>query len=219
MADKEQAAAEQGAPEDNQDIDKVEDAESDVVSAPPLSPSADGFPIEGESEWVSVMRGIAFFTMLSVIIMAAVFHFLTDDDGFVEIQQLGMMLGGLVFLLVLAYFFFLIVVIPRQANYGRYIIHENQVVFYPLTTLGLGIRGKGELVDVGKFMGLTTGLVVDKKGKSSYAVYLVHATDKGKTINIKSFPSTEEAGDYAKQLGNVLRLNVAIGKHKAAEKV
>jgi len=166
------------------------------------------FPIEGESRWVYVMRALAFSTLGAVAVIGAVFHFLAGQDSFVETQQIAMILSGIVFLLVFEYFVFLKIVIPGQADYGRYVIYPHKVEFYPLTAMGLGNGTRGETETMGKFMGITTGPVTDRKGRLSYAVYLVHSTKKGRTIKLANFPETARAEKYAAELGEVMNINV-----------
>lgn len=214
MAEDEQAETEE-TPEDNQDIVIEQEASS---SEEGVQLSAEGFPIEGESKWVTILRLMAVATLVTIGVIGAMFHFLTADDSFIESQQLAMMMGGIVFLLVLEYFVFLLVVIPRQADYGRYAIHETKVEFFPLTALGLAIGNKSETVHIERFAGVASSKSTDKKGKLSYAVYLVHSDNKGKTINIKSFPSAEEADNYAQNLGRKLRLNFVSGARKSRPK-
>lgn len=181
--------------------------------------SAVNLPLEGESKWVSVMRMLAFATFGCIILIAIVFHFLTADDSFVGNQQLGMMMAGLVFLLVLEYFVFLKIVIPRQANYGRYIVFQDKVEYFPLSALGLSVKAQGEAVAISRFMGITTSRVADRKGRVSYAVFLIHSADKGKTIKLRSFSEPVQAEAFAVRLGALLRLNVASGiARKARQK-
>ncbi|MCB9991316.1 MAG: hypothetical protein H6867_08030 [Rhodospirillales bacterium] len=184
-----------------------------VLSAAPEKLSRGGidFPIEGESRWVHVMRALAFGVFASLMTIGAVFHFLGGDDSFVESQQLSMILGGIVFVLLLEYFVFLKIVIPRQADYGRFEIREHKVDFYPLSALGLGIKTHAHPVSMGKFMGITTGRTTDKKGVTSYNVFLVHKDNKGKTIRVSNFADPVEAENYATKLAAVLRLNMVSG--------
>lgn len=181
--------------------------------------SSVALPLEGESKWVPVMRMLAFATLGCIILISIVFQFLAGDDSFVGNQQLGMMMAGLVFLLILEYFVFLKIVIPRQANYGRYIVSQDKVQYFPLTALGLGVRENSVDVAISRFLGVTTSRVADRKGRVSFAVFLIHSADKGKTIKLRSFNEPEQAEAFAVRLGSLLRLNVASGiTRKARQK-
>ena len=208
---------------DEQNQDTAEDGqekENHAIEVPATAARSDeSLPIEGESRWVMIMRLLAGSTFLAILVIGGVFRFLTGDDSFVQSQQLAMIMGGIVFLLVLEYFVFLLVVIPRQADYGRYVIHENKVDFYPLTALGLGIGPESEPVQMARFMGIATGRIAREKGGGVvYAVYLVHSENKGKTINVRNFPTLEEAEAFAGKLGGMLHLNVVSLARKGAAK-
>lgn len=221
MADQEAAAQDDEpdtqaiAADDTSDIEVKAKSPSKkaVVEAVPES-----LPIEGESKWVTTMRVLAFATLGALIVIGGIFHFLAGNNSFLESQQIGLILGGLVFMLVLEYFIFLRVVIPRQADYGRYVIHQDKVEFYPLTAMGLGIKPRSKAERMSKFLGITTGIVRNKKGVASFGVYLVHTTDKGKTINIHTFPDLKEAEQFAMKLGKLLQLNVVSGARQQAAK-
>ncbi len=210
------------------DNDKSGDSDSEALTASAESPektktnanpSATTLPIEGESKWVMVMRLLAFGTLTGLLVIAAVFHFLSGDNSFVESQQIGMMLGGLVFLLILEYFVFLFVVIPRQADYGRYEIHRDRVDYYPLTALGLGISSSPRPERLSRFMGITTGRMQgSKKAGTQYAVYLVHGQEKGKNIVIRTFSDPMDAEKFATVLAARLQINVASGLRNQAKK-
>lgn len=176
----------------------------------PKSPtSRTNFPIEGESRWIGTMRMLAFVTLAVLLIIGTGLKFLAHEDSFMESQQLMMVCGGIVFLLVCEYFIFLKIVIPRQANYGRYVLEHDGVTFFNLSALGLGVSARPVKERIGKFMGVTTGKVKTKKGITRYAVFLVHKSDKGKTININDFNSMQEASQFATTLAQDLGLAVA----------
>lgn len=169
------------------------------------------FPLEGESRWVAVMRVLAIGTLLAILVLGGVYHFLAGDRSFAANQQLLMIFSGIVLLLLIEYFIFLKVVIPRQAAYGRFLLHRDKVEFFPLTALGLGVRKDSVKVQINSFIGITTSRVTDKKGRVSYAAFLIHGSDKGKSIKVRSFSEPVEAEKFALVLGKAVNLNVASG--------
>ena len=156
------------------------------------------------------MRMLALVTLLLLVVIGTGLKFLAHDGSFIEGQQLMMVSGGIVFLIIIEYFIFLKIVIPRQANYGRYVLEYDGVTFFNLSALGLGVSSRPQKERIGKFMGVTTGKVKTKKGITRYAVFLVHKTDKGKTININDFNSMQEASQFATTLAQDLGLAVAL---------
>lgn len=178
---------------------------------PPPSPtSRTNFPIEGESRWLGTMRLLAYVTLAVLLMIGAAFKYLTYEDSFIEGQQLMLVSGGIVFLLLFEYFIFLKIVIPKQANYGKFVLDRDGVTFYNLGALGLSVSSKPQNERIGKFMGVTTGKVKAKKGATRYGVYLIHKTDKGKTIKINDFSSMQEASQFATTLAQDLGLAVAL---------
>lgn len=194
--------------------DKTEELKAELPPSNetlPKSPtSRTNFPIEGESRWIGTMRMLALVTLILLVVIGTGLKFLAHDGSFIESQQLMMVSGGIVFLIVIEYFIFLKIVIPRQANYGRYVLENDGVTFFNLSALGLGVSARPQKERIGKFMGVTTGKVKTKKGITRYAVFLVHKTDKGKTININDFNSMQEASQFATTLAQDLGLAVAL---------
>lgn len=164
------------------------------------------FPIEGETQWIRVMRIMALGTIGALAAIGAVFQFF-EMGSEAESSQLSFVMMGLVALLVLEYVLFLKVIIPRTANYGRFRLHENAVEFFPLSGLGMSVREQGDKVRIGKFLGITVRSMTEKKGKA-YNVYLIHP-EKGYTVNVRSFDSPQPAYDFAQELGKTLNLQVA----------
>jgi len=173
--------------------------------------SGASFPIEGESKWVNTMRFLAVGTLLAILATGIIFQFMTEGDSFAEHKQLAIITGGIIFLLFLEYLVFLTVVIPKQADYGRFVIHRDQVEYFPLTKIGLGISSKSYAIKMNRYMGVLTGTLSDRKQKIRYAVYLVHMDEKGKTVMVQTFNSNEEAELFGASLGNALGLTAIAG--------
>lgn len=172
--------------------------------------SRTNFPIEGESKWVFIMRMIAMMTIAILLIIGGGYQLFGSDSSFIESQQILFVCGGIVLILLAEYFVFLKIVIPRQANYGRYVVNQEGVTYYPLSTLGFSCLENPEEELISKFMGITTRKIKSKKNDSRYAVYLVHKTDKGKTINLTDFSNMQEASQFATILAQDLGIAVAL---------
>ena len=217
MADEDQAASKEEKSQVEESAD-VAAAASDVSKDISTKPGVIKLPVEGESKWISTMRLLGLGVIFSIIIMACAFKFLTGEDSFIESQQLAMITGGIVLILVFQYFFFLTIVIPRQADYAKYEIFQDRVEYYPLGFLGLAVSTRKKTISMSRFLAVMTGRKADKKGTFTYPVYLIHQDNKGKTIIVESFPDLKSAENFAATLGRMIGLKAVSGTHKTVPK-
>ncbi len=172
-------------------------------------------PLSGKSRWVDMMRllaaGIVFLLLFVLPFMLLLGG---GERGTDETQRFLLIFAGVCAVLVFEYFVFLKIVIPKQADYARYDIHADRVVYYPLSLFALSEQRRPEAVPIEAFLGLVVapekGFHTKKPNKRLYAVYLLHATKPARTIRVHSSPVRDGAESYAKKLAQKTGLNVAV---------